>query len=124
MQELRHWGVVVACASDNVRDYWYPYGDFDLLSVWAQAQAMGHLDTDPTEGSWADICTIAPARAMGLNSSLEVGQPADVVLFPSARRASELFARPQVDRLVLRQGMVRATKLPEFSELDDLIEVQ
>lgn len=125
LQELRHAGVTVASASDNVRDHWYPYGDYDMLSVWSQAQAMGHLDTDPSEGSWADICTTAPAKAMGLDEgSLQVGQPADVILFPSARRASELFARPQVDRLVLRHGKVLTTTLPEFSELDDLVETK
>ena len=114
----------MASASDNVRDHWYPYGDYDMLSVWAQAQAIGHLDTDPSEGSWADICTTAPAMAMGIDGSLAIGQSADVILFPSARRASELFARPQVDRLVLRQGKLLTTKLPEFSELDDLVETK
>lgn len=124
LQELRHAGVTVASASDNVRDHWYPYGDYDMLSVWSLAQAMGHLDTDPSEGSWADICTTAPAKAMGLEGSLQVGQPADVILFPSARRASELFSRPQVDRLVLRHGKVLTTTLPEFSELDDLVDTK
>jgi cytosine/creatinine deaminase len=125
LQELRQAGVTVACASDNVRDHWHPYGDFDMLSVWAQGQAMGHLDTAPSEGYWADICTTAPAKAMGLSSSLLApGEPADLVLFPSARRASELFARPQTDRIVLRRGRVQTTLLPEFSELDDIIAVK
>jgi cytosine/creatinine deaminase len=82
------------------------------------------LDTAPSEGSWADIITTAPAKAMGAEYSLAVGQPADLVLFPSARRASELFARPQTDRLVLRRGRVQTTMLPDFSELDDLVEVK
>eukprot|EP00977_Amphora_coffeiformis_P024065 scaffold14999_cov184-Amphora_coffeaeformis.AAC.1 len=121
LQELRDAGVTVASASDNVRDHWYSYGDFDMLSVWAHGQALGHLDTAPSEGYWADICTDAPAKAMGLDFSLSPGKPADLVMFPSARRASELFARPQVDRLVLRRGKIQSTTLPEFSELDDLV---
>jgi cytosine/creatinine deaminase len=124
LQELRDAGVTVASASDNVRDHWYPYGDYDMLSVWFQAQAMGHLDTAPSEGSWADICTSSPATAMGVDFSLAVGEPADLVLFPSARRASELFARPQVDRIVLRHGKVLTLPLPEYSELDDLVAVK
>jgi cytosine deaminase len=92
-----------------------------MLSIWAQTQAMGHLDTAPSEGSWADICTVAPAEAMGVPLQLAVGEAADLVLFPSARRASELFARPQTDRLVLQRGKVLSTSLPEFSELDDLM---
>jgi cytosine/creatinine deaminase len=124
VQKLRHAGVTVVSASDNARDHWYPYGDYDMLSVWSQAQAMGHLDTEPSEGSWADICTTAPAKAMGIDGSLAVGQSADVILFPSARRASELFARPQANRLVLRQGKLLITTLPEFFELDDLMETK
>lgn len=125
LQELRDAGVTVASASDNVRDHWYPYGDFDMLSVWAQTQAMAHLDTAPSEGWWADICTVAPAQAMGVPTCwLAPGEPADLVLFPSSRRASELFARPQTDRLVLRRGKVQTTRLAEFSELDDLVAVE
>jgi cytosine deaminase len=131
LQELRHAGVVVASASDNIRDYWYPYGDYDMLSVWAQVQAMGQLDTAPSEGAWADLVSVTPAKAMGFlaggggggeeEEPLQVGQSADLIVFPSARRASELFARPQTDRLVLRRGKVQTTRLPEFSELDDLV---
>jgi hypothetical protein len=33
-------GVPVAAASDNVRDWWHPYGDYDCLAVWREAVAM------------------------------------------------------------------------------------
>lgn len=127
MQELRAAGVGVAAASDNVRDHWYTFGDYDCLQVWAYTQALAHLDTAPNEGSWADIVTDAAARAMNLpfaNSLCSVGAPADLVLFPNAKRASELFARPHTDRIVLRQGKVQHTELPEFSQLDDLVAVK
>jgi cytosine deaminase len=125
LQELREAGVTTAAASDNVRDHWYPYGDYDMLSVWAQAQAMGHLDTASSEGEWADVVTTAPAQAMGLTfGGMNAGEPADFVMFPSARRASELFARPQTDRIVLRQGKVQHTVLPSFAELDDLVDIK
>lgn len=126
LQELRAAGVTVAAASDNVRDHWFSYGDYDCLSVWAIAQALAHLDTAPNEGSWADLITDAPARAMNLPgaSSLSIGEPADFILFPNAKRASELFARPHQDRIVLRRGKCQTSELPDFDEIDDLVAVK
>mmetsp|Transcript_11525 Transcript_11525/g.46649 ORF Transcript_11525/g.46649 Transcript_11525/m.46649 type:complete len:82 (+) Transcript_11525:162-407(+) len=46
---------------------------------------------------------------------------ADLVLFPNARRASELFARPHLDRIVLRAGRLQSSSLPDFRDLDDLV---
>jgi cytosine deaminase len=34
VQELAAAGVAVAAASDNVRDHWHRYGDYDLLEVF------------------------------------------------------------------------------------------
>jgi cytosine deaminase len=120
IQELRAAGVPTAAASDNVRDHWYSYGDYDMLAVWSSALQLAHLDTAPCAGAWADLVTTAPARAMGLFEN-EAANQADLVLFPSARRCSELFARPQTDRIVLRSGLVQYTYLPEFAILDDLV---
>ena len=122
LQELRAAGVDVCAASDNVRDHWYPYGDYDMLTVLNSAIAMGHLDTAPTEGHWVDLVTATPTRAMGLpHPFVAKGAPADLILFPSARRASELFARPQTDRIVIRKGRIQNSKLPDFKILDDLV---
>ena len=52
---------------------------------------------------------------------LTPGAPADLVLF-TARNWTELFARPQADRIVLRAGEAIDTTLPDFRELDDLME--
>ena len=123
LQELRAANVPVAAASDNVRDWWHPYGDYDPLQVWREAVAMGHLDTAPSEGAWADLVTAAAADAMGVGGGvIAVGEPADLVLFPGARRFSELLARPHHDRVVVRRGKATETKLPDFSELDDLVD--
>ena len=141
LQELRAAGVPVAAASDNVRDWWHPYGDYDCLAVWREAVAMGHLDTAPCEGDWADLVTSAAAAAMGGDVAaaagsaagsgtvggsggvIAAGASADLVLFPGARRFSELLARPQGDRVVIRGGAAREdTALPDYSELDDLVD--
>lgn len=122
VQELRAKGVRVCAASDNVRDWWHPFGDYDCLAVWHLAVSVGHLDTAPCEGSWADLVTTAPAAAMKLPvGGVIAGATADLVLFPSARRVSELLARPQTDRVVLRKGVPQQSSLPQYSELDDLV---
>jgi len=51
-----------------------------------------------------------------------VGLPADLILF-KARNFSELLSRSQRDRTVLRQGKEIDTTLPDYRELDDLLQV-
>jgi cytosine/creatinine deaminase len=126
LQELRASGVAVATASDNVRDFWLSAGsDYDMLSVWSITQTLCHLDTAPNEGSWADIVTSNPAKAMGIlqdpASPFGVDEAADFILFPGARYASELFSRPHHDRIVIREGRVLQSALPDYAELDDLL---
>ena len=38
-----------------------------------------------------------------------------------ARSWTELFARPQSDRIVIRQGRAIDRSLPDYAELDDLM---
>jgi cytosine deaminase len=52
--------------------------------------------------------------------SLASGAPADLVIF-KARSWTELFARPQSDRIVLRKGVQIDRTLPDYAELDDLM---
>ena len=113
----------VAAASDNVRDWWHPYGDYDGLEVLKGAVMACHLDTAPSEGAWAHVVSATPARAMGFKSGVAEGAPADLVLFPGARRFSELLARPQAGRVVLRGGRVQESELPAYRELDDVVAV-
>ena len=129
-QELAAAGIQVGAASDNVRDWWHPYGtDYDGLAVYKGALTLGQLDTAPNEGSWAHIVSQAPAIAMAMPLSdrpdvthaFQPGAFADVILFPEARSVSELLSRPQCDRIVLRRGKVQESTLPPFTELDDLV---
>ena len=124
VQELRAQNVPVACASDNVRDFWRPYGDYDLLAAFAEAIAIGHLDTAPTEGSWVDMVTCLPTKIFEQHQKgfIAKGQPADLIIFPRARRASELFSRPHNDRIVIRHGRPQFSALPDFIVLDDLVD--
>ena len=126
VQELADSGIPVAISSDNVRDWWFPFGDYDCVSLLALALSLGHLDTAPSAGGWAHAICCTPAAAMGLHQSssgLVRGASADLVLFPGTRRASELLARPQLsERVVVRAGAVQFSRLPRFSELDDLVQ--
>ncbi|MBD2459625.1 cytosine deaminase [Oscillatoria sp. FACHB-1407] len=120
IHELKHAGVPVAVASDNCRDPFYGYGDHDVLEVFTQATRIAHFDAPLSD--WCRTVTTIPADLMGLPTvgRIGVGLPADLVLF-KARYFSELLARPQSDRVVLRSGQPIDTTLPDYSELDDLL---
>jgi cytosine deaminase len=122
--ELKAAGIPVAIASDNVRDPFYAYGDMDGLEVLREAGRVLHFD-HPQETAWeaarmigADAAKIAGFTYRG---EIAVGAPADLLLF-RARTWTELFARPQADREVLRAGEAIDTTLPDYRELDDLME--
>jgi len=80
---------------------------------------VGHLDLDWE--NWLGAVGAVPAAAMRLSGRGGIGQcmPADLLLF-RARAMSELHARPQADRIVLRAGRAIDTVLPDYRELDDL----
>ena len=51
---------------------------------------------------------------------IKVGLSADFIIF-TARYFSELFSRPQSDRLIVQGGKLIEARLPNYSELDDLV---
>ncbi len=120
VRELKQQGIPVAFASDNCRDPFYGFGDHDVLEVFEQAVRIAHLDT-PYD-NWIDSVTKTPAELMGLPQigRLEVGLPADLIIF-KGRYFSELLARSQHERMVIRQGRQIDTTLPDYAELDDLV---
>ena len=121
LHELKQHGVSVAVASDNCRDPFYGFGDHDMHEVFTQAVRIAHLDAPYKD--WCRTVTTTPADLMGLSiGRIGVGLPADLVLF-KARHYSELLARSQHDRTVLRSGQPIDTELPEYAELDDLVSV-
>ena len=119
VHEMRARGIPVAFASDNTRDPFYAYGDMDMLEVMREATRIGHLDH--SRDDWPEAFLTAPARACGFDApSLAPGAPADLVIC-RARSWTELFARPQADRIVLRAGAPVDTAPPDYAELDDLM---
>jgi cytosine deaminase len=119
VHEMRARGINVSFASDNTRDPFYAYGDLDMLEVLREATRIGHLDHSAPD--WVQAVLANPARACGFAApSLAPGAPADLVVF-KARSWTELFARPQSDRIVIRKGAAIARTLPDYAELDDLM---
>lgn len=120
LHELHQAKVPVAIASDNCRDPFYAYGDHDALEVLSLSTKIAQLDHP--YGDWCQAITRTPADLMGLGNvgRIGVGLPADLVIF-KARRYSELFARSQHDRIVLRRGRAIDTTLPDYAELDALL---
>jgi len=120
LHELMARDVAVAVASDNTRDPFYAYGDLDMLEVFREAVRIIHLD-HPI-GAWAGLASRVPAAILGRNDHgmIGAGRLADLVLF-RARTWTELLARPQSDRTVLRAGAAIDRTLPDYREPDDLM---
>jgi cytosine deaminase len=119
VHEAKARGIAVAFASDNTRDPFYAYGDLDMVEVLREATRIAHLDHSAED--WVQSVLTVPAEICGFAApSLAPGAPADLVIF-RARSWSELFARPQSDRIVLRGGVQIDRTLPDFAELDDLM---
>lgn len=119
VHEMVARGIPVSFASDNTRDPFYAYGDLDMLEVMREATRIGHLDHSRTD--WVRAFTTTPAATCGIDTvGLSVGAPADLVIC-KARGWTELFARPQADRIVLRDGVQIDRRLPDYAELDDLM---
>lgn len=124
VNELKAAGVAVALSSDNTRDPFYAYGDMDGLEVLREGARIAHFDHPQSHAfDWARAVASTPANLGGFAHRAEIaaGALADLVLF-SARSWSELMARPQSDRIVLRAGRAIDRTLPDFRELDDLME--
>ena len=119
VHELQQKGVPVAFASDNCRDPFFGFGDHDVLEVFEQAVRIAHLDTP--YANWIESVTTTPASLMGLDvGKISAGKSADLIIFP-ARYFSELLSRSQHNRIVVRNGKKINTQLPDYSELDDLV---
>lgn len=121
IQEMTARGILVSAASDNTRDPFYGYGDLDLVETWREVARIAQLDRP--FGDWARLISANPATAMGLTDRgvLAEGGSADLIAFPGARTYSELFSRPQVDRIVLRAGQTIDQSLPDYRTLDPIV---
>lgn len=116
VNDLLDEGVPVACASDNVRDAFHAFGDFDAAEVYIQSVRLAHLDS--RLGQSVGVVTAAAADIIGLPGMGRVapGAPSHLVVFP-ARSFSEFLSRPGSARRLVDGEDVRAARTPGYDEL-------
>jgi cytosine deaminase len=93
VRELIAAGIPVRLGTDNVQDWFFPYGDADMLDTALFATVATHLDDE--SGLIAAICD-------GRNTIAE-GDPADLVLIRAASFDDALARRP-AERTVFKAG--------------------
>jgi cytosine deaminase len=93
VRELVAAGVPVRCGTDNVRDWFFPFGDGDMLESALFAAVAAHLD-----GAAALVGAICDGRHM-----IAEGDVADLVLLPASSLDDALARRP-AERRVFKAG--------------------
>jgi cytosine deaminase len=88
-------GIAVRFGTDNVRDWFFPFGDGDMLETGFVGAMAAHIDGAEELGSL--IC--------GGRRRIEVGDVADLLLIPASSFDDALARRPG-GRLLLRRGRV------------------
>jgi cytosine deaminase len=117
---LNEWmdqGTVTACASDNVRDAFYAFGDLDAFEVFITSVRAAHLDNHLARA--LEVVTTAPATIMDLpeHGRIAPGLPARFISFPS-RSFSEWLSRPQQARRLFEREQWITPELPDRSQLE------
>jgi cytosine deaminase len=115
LHEMAARGIPVSIGTDNVRDPFHAYGDFDPVESFRDAARIVHLD-HPI-GDWPRAVTTTPGAVIGQAQAIRAGDPADLVLFRAAS-FNELLARPAAARTLIRAGRFVTADLPDYSELD------
>lgn len=116
LHDLLDAGVPVACASDNVRDAFYAYGDFDMLEVYVQSVRLAHLDARLGESVRTVTATAAELVGRPEYGRIAPGAPAHLVA-SAARSFSELLSRPAAPRRCIDGEQIRYLTSPAYPEL-------
>ena len=90
--------------------------------AFPSAEAVRIAQLDHPFGTRAASVTAPPAASCGFADPRRIvpGAAADLVLF-RGRSMTELLARPQSDRVVLRNGKPIDTPLPDFRAMDAVV---
>lgn len=100
IQEARASGIQTMLASDNCRDPFFPYGDYDMLEILRLGVVNARLDPQ----DWIGAVTELPMKWLGLDQPrIAVGAPADFIHF-AATSVTDLIARAGTPRIVYRNG--------------------
>ncbi|MBQ0707656.1 amidohydrolase family protein [Ochrobactrum sp. AP1BH01-1] len=104
LKEARRAGMDVMLGSDNVRDAFYPFGDYDPLAILRLAAPACHLEPD----EWLDSITTLPARLIAGEriQTPQVGGSASFI-WHDAEDLNDLISHPQARRVVWRNGIAQ-----------------
>jgi cytosine deaminase len=117
IHELMDLGVPVACASDNVRDAFHAFGDYDMAEVYIESVRLAHLDNRLAESVGVATRTAADIVGRSDMGRVEAGLPAHLVVF-AARSFSEFLSRPGGARRLVDGEHIRVSRPPGYEELD------
>lgn len=101
MQEARSAGMSVMIGSDNVRDGFFPYGDYDLFDTFQGAVPAGHLAPE----DWLTAISETPANWMGGSLRLNEGMVADFIWL-DAEDLADAISRSRTTRRIWRNGRI------------------
>jgi cytosine/creatinine deaminase len=93
VRELLAAGVKVRLGTDNIRDWFFPFGDGDMLDTARFAAITAHLDDEMQ----------LIAATCGGRRAVEEGDPADLVLL-NASSFDDALARCPTGRIVFKAG--------------------
>jgi cytosine/creatinine deaminase len=109
IQEFIAAGVPVACAQDDIDNWYYPFGRNDMLEV---AHYMAHVGGFPW-GQYDGVLpmvTNIPAKVLGLEYGLEVGKEANLVLLEAADWHEALQFQVTKKAVILKGKVVATTE--------------
>lgn len=95
VHELLSAGVKVRLGTDNVRDWFFPFGDGDMLDTALVAAISAHID---------DANALLAALCDG-RTEIRAGDAADLVLIP-AQSLEDALARRPAGRVTIKHGIV------------------
>ena len=111
LRELQQAGVPVACAQDDIDNWFYPFGRNDMLEV---AQYMAHNGRFAWQGEVDQVLpmvTSIPAQTLGLeNYGLQVGAVANLVVLAAADWHQAIQFQPEKRFVILRGKLVAQSK--------------
>lgn len=111
LHELAEAGVSTALASDNVRDAFFAWGDYDMWEVFTAGVRIGHLDTRTSLAP--AMVTTAPADLMGLpdHGRVAAGARANLVV-AAGHTFNEFLSQPTAPRRLVRGESIHQPEPP------------
>lgn len=116
VKELLAAGVNVAAGHDSVMDPWYPMGCGDPMHTAFILLHYGLMSGARDRAHLFPMITTRPAEIWGNKHGLEVGNTADIIVWPVPTEDDALRIMPP-RRYVLKQGRIVAETKPEVASV-------